>query len=226
MMRSLILETEQRMETYWSRFSEGFDDKQAYTAGEALIALVTGKLSEKKDLGDVLEFGCGNGRYTRSIVDHARSVLATDYSIEMVEAAKRILGGHRKVTVEQADCHHTAYKDRSFDTVMMANLIHVVDRPEVVIGEAKRLLKPGGRLIITSFTIEGMSLLGKLGLLLRYKKTFGSFPQSRTAFTVGSLCRLVEAEGFVAREVLLLGTKTRSIFLEATSPTKAKEETP
>jgi ubiquinone/menaquinone biosynthesis C-methylase UbiE len=204
------------METYWSRFSEGFDDKQAYTAGAELISLMTERLAAKKNLGDVLEFGCGNGRYTRSIVEQARSVVATDYSKEMVEAASRILSDCRNVSVAQADCHETSYEAASFDTVMMANLIHVVDRPEVVVREAKRLLKPEGMLLITSFTIDGMSVLNKLRLVFRYKRTFGAFPKHTTMFTVDSLRRLLTAEGFVVKEAALIGKKTHAVFIEAT----------
>lgn len=211
------------METYWSRFSKGFDDKQEYTTGGKLIGVVTEKLATKEALGDVLELGCGNGRYTRSIIDQARSVVATDYSIEMVRETERILGDNPKVTVEQADCHKTEYEDASFDTVMMANLIHVIDEPERVIREAKRLLTPKGRLLIATFTIEGMSVFNKLALLIRYKKTFGAFPKSRTMFTVDSLRNLLETEGFVIKEAVLLGRETRSIFVEAAMPRPSKE---
>ena len=203
------------METYWSRFSEGFDEKQAYTAGADLIARVTEKIAGKTNLGKVLEFGCGNGRYTRAILDRADAIVATDYSTEMVEATARLLADYKHVTVAQADCHETDYEDMSFDTVMMANLIHVIDRPEIVIQEAKRLLKPGGRLIITAFSIEGMSLWNKLGLVYRYKKTFGAFPKSRTDFTVASLREMVTAAGFCVKEAVLIGGQTRSIYLEA-----------
>jgi hypothetical protein len=62
------------MLNHWSRFSEEFDDKQEYAAGREVIWLVIEKLGKLKDIGDVLEFGRGNGRYTRSIVERARSV--------------------------------------------------------------------------------------------------------------------------------------------------------
>ena len=203
------------METYWSRFAKEFDAKQAFTVGEESIAEVTARLSKLTHLGKVLEFGCGNGRYTKSILHAAESVVATDYSIEMVDEAKRILGADPKITVEQADCHQTAYEAHSFDTIVMANLIHIVANPETVIIESRRLLKPNGMLILTCFTIEGMSIFSKLGLLFRYKKTFGAFPENRTPFTVASLCQLLSDEGFDIEDAELLGKKTRSIFVKA-----------
>ena len=203
------------METYWSRFSDGFDEKQAYTTGIEVIEQVLDKLSKKRSLGAVLELGCGNGRYTRSIVLEAQSIVATDYSAEMAAAAGRVLSECKNVTVEQADCHALQYPDASFDTVLMANVIHVIDGPDAVIKEISRVLKPGGTMLLTCFTIEGMSFLNKLSLLYRYKKTFGAFPKHRTSFTSASLLALVESAGFIVREVAVLGGKTRSIFLDA-----------
>jgi ubiquinone/menaquinone biosynthesis C-methylase UbiE len=203
------------MERYWSRFSDDFDAKQAYVAGNDLIESVKAKLTDQKALGRLLEFGCGNGGYTRCILDEADSVIATDYSIEMVAKTKELFLRNNKVTVEQADCHKTGYDGNSFDTVLMANLIHIIDKQDTALREAKRVLKPRGSLIITSFTTEKMSLVDKLGLLFRFRRTFGPLPKNRIPFTTRTLLMLLQREGFSVSEATLLGNKTRSLFVKA-----------
>ena len=147
------------MEHYWSRFARNFDSRQSFVAGNDLIETVKTRLTHMKNLGHVLELGCGNGGYTTCIVDNADTVTATDYSREMVEQASKILCDNPKITVRQADGHDTEFPDNSFDTVFMANLIHVIDRPETVIEECRRTLAPQGQLTITSFTVERMRVV-------------------------------------------------------------------
>ena len=203
-------------EKYWSRFSKDFNSKQEYVVGKDLTNMIKAKLETQKNLGNVLEFACGNGAYTDCIVKGAEKITATDYSEQMVEETKKVFYGNNKVSVEKADCHKTDYADESFDTILMANLIHVIDQPQDVLKESYRLLKPEGVILITCFTIDSMKLFDKLGLVYRFKKTFGKFPKSRTPFTLKSLIEFVETHNFMVQKAELIGVKTKSIFLRAT----------
>ena len=146
-------------EKYWSRFSKDFNSKQEYVAGIELTNKIKAKLETQKDLGNVLEFACGNGAYTDCIVKAADKITATDYSEQMVEETRKVFQNNNTISVEQADCHKTDYSDEAFDTILMANLIHVIDQPEEVLKESYRLLKPNGIILITCFTIDSMKLI-------------------------------------------------------------------
>ena len=203
------------MERYWSRFSADLAEREVYTVGRKLVECVRGRLKEQRDLGDLIEFGCGTGVYTACVVGQARSVLATDYSAEMVTETAKNFAGEPKVRVERADCQQLTYSDGSFDTVLMVNLIHVIPYPGQALLEAYRVLRKNGVLLVTSFSTEKMTLWRKLQLLYRYRKTFGPFPERRTMFTEASLSRMVIGAGFTLDETLLLGETTRSVFLKA-----------
>jgi ubiquinone/menaquinone biosynthesis C-methylase UbiE len=203
------------MEQYWSRFADNYDSKQSFVVGSALIDLVNLKLSGQKNLGHVLELGCGNGGYTSSIVCNSETVTATDYSQEMIDEIRKRFKGNSKIIVEQADCHKTRFSDETFDTVVMANLIHIIADPERVIEESFRVLKPKGQLIITSFTTEKMFLLNKIRLLFRYRKTFGALPAKRRSFVTKTLTELLQRKGFLIVESVLLGSETRSLYIHA-----------
>jgi predicted TPR repeat methyltransferase len=78
-------------EEYWSRFADTFDEDQTYIVGQAVQQAVISRLSEERDLGEVVEFGCGRGFFTKAIAGNANRILATDLSDEMVAAAKEEL---------------------------------------------------------------------------------------------------------------------------------------
>ena len=203
------------METYWSRFARDLDHREAYVAGSDLIGLVTTKLNGLHRLGRVLELGCGTGAFTGSIAAAADELVATDYSSQMIDAARALFAHIGNVRVEKADAVNTGYPDGSFDTVFSANLIHVIPHPRRMLYEVRRVLRPGGLLILTCFTTDTMTIVDKLTLLYRYLRTFGPFPKGGTPFTLRSLSVLITAEGFTVEEAVLLGTATKSIFLLA-----------
>ncbi len=98
----------------------------------------------------------------------------------------------------------------------MANLIHVVAEPEHVIKEVLRLLKPDGRLVIVSFTADGMSVVEKAKLGVRYLKAFGKPPKGGRKFTLQSLKEFILQYNFNIEESRLLGPEmAKAIFIVA-----------
>ncbi|PIE45812.1 MAG: hypothetical protein CSA45_01535 [Gammaproteobacteria bacterium] len=49
--------------------------------------------------------------------------------------------------------------------MFMANVIHVVEYPDKALREAQRVLKMDGRLIIVSFTMDGMNVINKIKMI-------------------------------------------------------------
>ena len=75
------------------------------------------------------DVGCGNGTYSEILIGEAEHLTATDFSDEMVTSSKERLKDLGNVTVEKADCFDLPYSDCSFDTIFMANLLHVIPEP-------------------------------------------------------------------------------------------------
>ncbi|HEU5440793.1 MAG TPA: class I SAM-dependent methyltransferase [Ktedonobacterales bacterium] len=98
----------------------------------------------------LVEVGCGPADLWRKNLDRLPagwSVMLTDFSPGMLDAAKAALSGHEdQFTVEQADVQALPFADGAFDAAL-ANfmLYHVPDRPQAI-GELARVLAPGGRL--------------------------------------------------------------------------------
>ena len=85
------------MEKDWSELSKDFDELQKYVAGEEAVNLITEKIQGLKDLGEVLELGCGNGFYTQFLAKSAFQITATDISKDMIAVAKKKLAGYKHI---------------------------------------------------------------------------------------------------------------------------------
>jgi len=203
-------------ETYWSRFAADFEKRTDFVVGNDHIELTKAALSKQTDLGNTLELGCGTGTYSKILAREARHLTATDYSDEMVAFTKQRFESVENVTVEKANCFSLSYPEFSFDTVVMANLLHVIPEPEKAVEECKAVLKRNGRLLIVSFTTEGMTLFSKLGMIFRYLKTFGKPSPTAHKLTVQKTKTMLSDCGFKVDEARLIGDRSKAIFVIAT----------
>ena len=172
---------------------------------------------KEDQLGKVLELGCGTGQFTIALNDIASEVVATDFSDEMIEFAKKKRENLKKVTFEKADALNLHYDNKSFDSIFMANLIHVIGNAEKVIQESRRVLKDGGRIIITSFAIEEMNFFNKLSMVFRYLRTFGKFSREATKENTSKkrIEGMLKNNGFEIIKSLVLGNKSKAIYITA-----------
>jgi ArsR family transcriptional regulator len=102
------------------------------------------------DLGDVLDVGAGDGTLAQLLAPRARSITCVDKSDKLARAAKDRLAAHAHVRVARADMHELPFERSSFDLVLLSNVLAYTDRPEHAIAESARVLRPGGRLLVTN----------------------------------------------------------------------------
>ena len=202
-------------ETYWSKFADDLEERTNYVVGKNDMGLIVSFLSDQKALGKTLEVGCGNGTYSKLLIREAKHLTATDFSDEMVAATEKRLKGVENISVEKANCFSLAYPDSSFDTVFMANLLHIIPEPEKAIAEGKRVLKTNGRLIVISFTTEGMTFFSKLEMVYRYLKTYGKPSPTAQKLTMQKARDMLNSCGFKIEEAKLIGDKSKAISIIA-----------
>jgi ubiquinone/menaquinone biosynthesis C-methylase UbiE len=205
----------ERKEEYWSRFADTFDQDQKYIVGEAIQQAVIERLSAERDLGQVVELGCGRGYFTKAIAGNATHVLATDLSDEMVEAARTELKEFQNVTVQKADCANTAFPSERFDTAVMVNVIHFIENPDKCLQESHRILRDGGVLLLADYTGYGIRWFRTMRMGLRFLKRWGRPPRyAQKGLSPDGLGSLVESAGFKVEQVQLVGDQTRALYLK------------
>ena len=200
-------------EQYWSRFADTYDRNQEHVVGEALLRKITEELNHLPELGEVVELGCGTGRFTEIIAQKNQGMIATDLSDSLLEAARRRLSDCAKVKLQKENCVQTSFPAGSFDCVFMANLIHVVGSPANVLNECHRILRDGGTLIIVTFTGHGMRVWEKIKMGLRFVRAWGKPPAHTHSFSPEDLASMMKDAGFSIETSKVIGDNTKALYM-------------
>lgn len=89
----------------------------------------------------VLEVGCAAGDFSRALAERCMNVWGVDISPRMLAKAQQVPS---RAQFRQADAARLPFPDRSFDIVLAASLINVVDSPRAVLIEMQRVCSKGG----------------------------------------------------------------------------------
>lgn len=156
--------------------------------------------------GDCLETGCGNGEVKRFVLKHyghkVKSYLATDYSswddifdiqsskINRLGSLTKILYGEGKVRekVDQVcDALNLPFKNESFDTYASFEVLEHINYPDQFFAEASRVLRRGGKVLISVPFI--------------YREHSEGTGYDFHRFTISALKKLCEDHGLLAKRV-------------------------
>ena len=103
----------------------------------------------QKTAESILDVGCGNGWVAKKFLSKGKLVLSLDVSAVNPSKAKELYPSEKHFGVV-ADSFQLPINENSFDCVIASEIIeHVVD-PKEFIKELFRVVKKGGRLIITT----------------------------------------------------------------------------
>ena len=95
------------------------------------------------------DLGCGTGSLALALAQHVAAVHAVDGSAAMLLAARTRLAGQPNVVLSEGSLEALPLADASLDVAVLMLVLHHVAEPSRVLREARRVLRPGGRLLIT-----------------------------------------------------------------------------
>ncbi|MGB2714073.1 MAG: metalloregulator ArsR/SmtB family transcription factor [Vicinamibacterales bacterium] len=110
------------------------------------LQAVPALLDPQWTLGDL---GCGTGALSASLAPFVARIIAVDRSGEMLEAAERRLRELPNVQVRKGDLESLPLDDAAIDAATLVLVLHHLPDPAAAIRETARVLKPGGRVLIT-----------------------------------------------------------------------------
>jgi SAM-dependent methyltransferase len=146
-------------------------------------ALAAARVSGCPEGGDILDVPCGFGRHVVPLARAGYRAIGVDRSQALIEEARRRARGERWPKLVQADYRELPQPDESFDAALnlFSSLGYLGDEEDIrVLGEIRRVLRPGGRLVIEimhrdllvkRFQEQGWHLVGE-GRLLLEQRTF------------------------------------------------------
>jgi arsenite methyltransferase len=97
----------------------------------------------------VADIGAGTGFISEGLAPLVRLVHLVDGSAAMLKVARRNLAGFNNIIYHEAEGHAIPLPEGSLDAVFANMYLHHTPDPLAAIQEMVRLLKPGGRLVIT-----------------------------------------------------------------------------
>ena len=99
--------------------------------------------------GRLLEIGVGTGRIALPLHRRGREIVGVDLSLPMLDRfrAKAAAAGLPPPTAARADAGRLPFRDACVDAVLEVHVLHLVPDWERELGEARRVLVPGGMLL-------------------------------------------------------------------------------
>ena len=102
---------------------------------------------------DLLDIGCGTGTFNAMLAGSSlpARVVGLDYAEAMCHVAAdkaRQAGVADRLHYVNADSQHLPFADASFDVVTCSNSFHHYPHQQQVVHEMRRVLRPGGRLML------------------------------------------------------------------------------
>jgi 2-polyprenyl-3-methyl-5-hydroxy-6-metoxy-1,4-benzoquinol methylase len=144
--------------------------------------------------GRVLDVGCSTGYLAERLQQRGSTVIGIDMDERAAELARRFC---EAVYVGDIETMELPFEPGSFDAIVCGDLIEHLRGPEGVLRRLRPLLRPGGRLVLSTPNIANWAM--RVGLLLgRWRYTeWGILDRTHTHFfTRKTLRETLEAAGY------------------------------
>jgi malonyl-CoA O-methyltransferase len=139
---------------------------RSYDSAAALQSTVRDELLSRLDLlrqppRAVLDLGAGTGVAAIGMKRRFRSavVTAADIAAPMLQVARGRSRFWRPIRCVEADARDLPFEDGSFDLVFTSLMLQWLQPPDIALREIRRVLKPGGLLLASSFGPETLQEL-------------------------------------------------------------------
>ena len=107
----------------------------------------------------VLDVCCGTGLVTAAATVRGAMPIGLDFSSAMLKQARQ---SHPELQFDEGDAAALPYADGSFDAVVSNFGVHHVSRPDKALAEARRVLRPGGRIAFTTWAAPADNIAWRL----------------------------------------------------------------
>ena len=153
--------------------------------------------------GRLLEIGCGSGRFLNRMRKAGWAVEGIDFDPVVAARVEEKFG----IPVAIGSLPDLGYTEGTYDVVAMSQVIEHVPDPAVLLKERRRVLRPGGRLVLSTPNARSVA-----------HRIFGRHwrglepPRHQHVFTPAALSRCAKDCGFVDARVFTLSAESAGIY--------------
>ena len=143
---------------------------------------------------DVLDVGCSSGYLARPLTDAGARVLGLEIDPDAAAQARSVCA---EVVVGDVESMELPFEPESFDVILCGDVVEHLRDPGAALARLRPLLRPGGRLVLTTPNVANWSMRFWL-LAGRWRYTErGILDRTHThLFTRKTLVETVEAAGY------------------------------
>ncbi len=130
----------------------GFDFAALWPGREKVTEVERRFLAEglaDADRRRILEVGSGFGRLLSAVEAEAEEVVATDFDLDSLARIPTTGVRRNRTRRVAANVYHLPFADGSFTAATMVRVYHHLGDPRAVLAELRRVLVPGGRLLVS-----------------------------------------------------------------------------
>ncbi len=181
---------ETHAEGFFARHAGEWDELRQMHSADQLVEKALQKALADEPVGRLLDVGTGTGRMAELFAAQADHVVALDKSLEMLRIARAKLQHlpAEQVELVQGDFSDLPLAAKSFDTVVLHQVLHFAQDPSQVLKEAARVVRPNGRIAIVDFDAHGREELRD------------KYAHARLGFSDQSMRDFLRAAGFETRD--------------------------
>jgi len=148
-------------ERYFQNVSDDWDHIRSLHLSEQAVEAAMRELIGERRFPAMLDIGTGTGRVLELFSDIIDRGVGVDVNRDMLSVARanlgRVEGG--KLSIQHADLYALPFEDGFADLVTIHQVMHYLHDPAMALGEAARVLAPGGLLLIVDFAPHQLEFL-------------------------------------------------------------------
>jgi len=199
---------------FWKMRSKGFNNLEWVKHNYYLKKFLFACKPSKDD--NVLDVGTGSGVVADALLPFVNRVVGLDFSLDMLSKGK---WGGRKIFVV-ADARKMPFADKTFDLASIRSVLHhITPSPLPALKEVHRVLKNGGRIVVSEGVPPSNSVFKQ------YEDIF-SIKEKRILFREGDVEKLLIKAGFNRVSSFCFWIRKRSVrnWLQHSGLRKKKQE--
>lgn len=143
---------EEKAAAYFSANAASWSELRSLHVNEEHVENAMAQLIGNSAFETLVDLGTGTGRVLELFSRQAKSLQGIDSSRDMLAIARSSLEKQNlRPELRQSDIYALPLADATADVVTIHQVLHFLDEPQKALLEARRILKPNGKLLVVDF---------------------------------------------------------------------------